>query len=262
MNTTSPTTDLRDKVALVTGGAGGIGAAVCVALAEAGARVVVADIDFEGASAVAQRVDGEAVKLDVTDLADNEAAVAYAVKRYGRLDLVHLNAGVTTGCSLADDFDIALFRRAMAVNFDGVVFGINAAIPALRARGAGAIVATASLAGLTGAPFDPIYGANKHAVVGLVRSLGESLLADGIRINAVCPGFAESAIIEPIRDFIVASGVAIIAPEKVAATVVQLFGGDGVGECWFVQPGRPSGPFAFRNIPGPRPEPDSSAAEG
>ena len=88
----------------------------------------------------------------------------------------------------------------MGANLDGVVFGTHAALPALRARGGGAIVATASLAGLTGVAYDPLYAANKHAVVGLVRSLGPLLAEEGIRFNAVCPGFAESAIIEPIRD--------------------------------------------------------------
>ena len=89
----------------------------------------------------------------------------------GGLDLVHLNAGVASGCGVGDDFDLARYRRAMGANLDGVVFGMHAALPALRARGGGAIVATASLAGLTGVAYDPLYSANKHAVVGLVRSL-------------------------------------------------------------------------------------------
>ena len=118
----------------------------------------------------------------------------------------------------------------MGVNLDGVVFGTHAALPALRARGGGAIVATASLAGLTGVAYDPLYAANKHAVVGLTRSLGPQLAAEGIRFNAICPGFAESAMIEPIRDMIAASGVAIIAPEQVAAAVVELFAGDAAGD--------------------------------
>ena len=262
MNTGASAIDLRDKVALITGGAGGLGSAVCVALAAAGAEVVVADIDLEGATRVAGQVGGHAVRLDVADPADNATAVAFAVQACGGLDLVHLNAGISTGCGIGDDFDLALYRRAMAINCDGVVFGVNAALPALRARGGGAIVATASLAGLTGVPMDPIYAGNKHAVVGLVRSLGPSLAADGVRINAVCPGYAESAIIEPIRDAILASGVPIIPAERVAAAVLALFAGDAAGECWFVQPGREAGPFAFRNIPGPRAEPAPGAIEG
>ena len=84
----------------------------------------------------------------------------------------------------------------MGVNLDGVVFGTHAALPALKARGGGAIVATSSLAGLIGVPLEPIYSANKHAVVGLARSLGPALIADGIRFNAVCPGFADTPLVE------------------------------------------------------------------
>ena len=165
---------------------------------------------------------------------------------------MHLNAGVGSGCGVGDDFDLALYRRAMGANLDGVVFGTHAVLPALRARGGGAIVATSSLAGLTGVAYDPLYAANKHAVVGLTRSLGPLLAEEGIRFNAVCPGFAESAIIEPIRAMIAASGVAIIAAEKVGGAVVDLFAGDAAGECVVIQPGRDPLPFAFRGVPGPR----------
>jgi NAD(P)-dependent dehydrogenase (short-subunit alcohol dehydrogenase family) len=140
----------------------------------------------------------------------------------------------------------------MGVNLDGVVFGTNAVLPVLTASGGGAIVATASLAGLTGVPYDPIYAANKHAVVGLARSLGPALADTGIRYNAVCPGFAESAIIDSIRDGLNAAGLPIIPAEKVAEAVLALFASDATGECWFVQPGREAGPFGFRNLPGPR----------
>jgi NAD(P)-dependent dehydrogenase (short-subunit alcohol dehydrogenase family) len=242
-------TTLVGKVALVTGAAGGIGRATVRALAAAGAVVVAADVDEPGAQAIAAEVGGHALACDVTDLEANRAAVAFAVDTCGGLDLVHLNAGVMSGCGVDGDFDLARYRRAMGVNLDGVVFGTHAALPALRARGGGAIVATASLAGLTGTPYDVLYSANKHAVVGLTRSLGPPLAEQGIRFNAVCPGYAESAIIEPIRELI---DVPIIPAEQVAAAVVDLFAGDAVGECVVVQPGREPIPFAFRGIPGPR----------
>ena len=242
---------LAGKVALVTGAAGGLGRATAQALAEEGAVVVAADIDAEGARAVAAETGGHAIACDVSDLEANQAAVAFAVDRCGGLDLVHLNAGVGSGCGVGDDFDLALYRRAMGANLDGVVFGLHAALPALRARG-GAVVATASLAGLTGVAYDPLYSANKHAVVGLVRSLGPVLAEEGVRMNAVCPGFAESAIIEPLRDMLAESGIAIIPAATVAAAVVELFAGDAAGECIVVQPGREPLPFAFRGVPGPR----------
>jgi NAD(P)-dependent dehydrogenase (short-subunit alcohol dehydrogenase family) len=243
---------LAGKVALVTGAAGGLGRATARALAAEGATVVAADLDGAGAAAVAGELGGHAFTCDVADLEADRAAVAFAVERCGGLDLVHLNAGVSTGCGVGDDFDLARYRRAMGANLDGVVFGLHAALPALKARGGGAIVATSSLAGLTGVPYDPIYSANKHAVVGLVRSLAPGLAAEGIRLNAINPGFAESAIVAPIRDALVASGVAIIPAETVAGVVVDLMAGDASGECVVIQPGREPVPFAFRGVPGPR----------
>jgi NAD(P)-dependent dehydrogenase (short-subunit alcohol dehydrogenase family) len=246
---------LADKVAVVTGGASGLGRATALALAEAGSVVVVADVDEEGGRAVAEQVGGHFVRADVSDLEANRAMVRFAVEEAGGLDLLHLNAGVSSGIGLGPEFDLARYRTVMGINLDGVVFGTVAALPVLRERGGGSIVATASLAGLTGTPYDPLYSANKHAVVGLARSLGPGLEAEGIRFNAVCPGFAESQIIAPIREALVDSGLPIIPAERVAEAVLTLFAGDMTGECWFVQPGRPAAPFGFRGIPGPREEP-------
>lgn len=243
---------LRDKVALVTGGASGLGRATAVALAEAGAEVVIADLDTEAGPELAERLGGHFVQTDVSNLDSDLRAVAFASERCGGIDLAFLNAGVTSGCGLGEDFDLELYRRAMGVNLDGVAFGIHAVLPALRARGGGAIVATSSLAGLTGVPLEPIYTANKHAVVGLVRSLGPVLAPEGIRLNAICPGFAETAMIVPIRSALIDSGLDIIPAEQVAATVLQLFVGEMAGECWFIQPGRDPAPFQFRGVPGPR----------
>jgi len=247
---------LRDRVALVTGGASGLGRATAIALAAAGAEVVVADVDEAGGAQVAAQIGGHFVAADVSDLEANRAMVAFVRERCGRLDLAHLNAGVTSGCGLGEDFDLAAYRRAMGVNLDGVVFGTHAVLAALRRNGGpdrGAIVATASLAGLTAVPMEPLYAANKHGVVGLVRSLRPSLALDGIRVNAVCPGFAESAMTAPIRAGLEAAGFELIPAEVVAETVVRLFASDATGECWFVQQGREPAPFQFRNVPGPRP---------
>jgi len=240
-----------DQVALVTGAASGLGRAVATALAARGTKVMLADIDEEGGRAVAQELDQTFVACDVRDLDANLAAVKATEVTYGGLDLAYLNAGVASGIGLGEDFDLERYRHVMGVNLDGVVFGVHAVLPAMRRRGAGSIVATASLAGLTAVPFDPLYAANKHAVVGLVRSLG-LLDQEGIRVNAVCPGFSESKIIDPIREGLAESGLPIIPAEQVAATVLGLFDGDMSGECWFVQVGRESAAFGFRGIPGPR----------
>ncbi|MFE0513453.1 SDR family NAD(P)-dependent oxidoreductase [Streptomyces sp. NPDC058964] len=242
---------LQGKVAIVTGGAGGLGRATALALAKAGARVVVADLDAAGGREVAEMVDGHFRACDVSDLDANRALVAFTQERYGGVDIALLNAGVTTGCGVGEDFDLARYRRAMGVNLDGVVFGTHAVLPALRARGGGVIVATASLAGLAAVPLDPLYAANKHAVVGLARSLGPALAPENVRFNAVCPGFAESRIIDPLRDMLSQQGTPVIPAQAVADTVLRIVTGDGTGECWFIQPDREPEPFRFRNVPGP-----------
>jgi NAD(P)-dependent dehydrogenase (short-subunit alcohol dehydrogenase family) len=242
---------LAGKVAIVTGGAGGLGRATCEALAGAGARVLVVDIDVDGAQAVADAIGGQAFSADVSVLEDNLAMVNTARELYGQVHLVHLNAGVASFFDLDETFDLARYRRAMGINLDGVVFGVHASLGAFGPEG-GAIVATASLAGLTGVPMDPVYAANKHGVVGLVRSLGPVLEARKVRVNAVCPGFAESAIIDPIRDALSQQQLPIIPAETVAQAVLTLFCGSMTGECWFVQAGREPAPFQFRGIPGPR----------
>lgn len=247
-------TDLEGKVALVTGGAGGLGSATARALAAKGALVVVADVDVDGGTAVADEVGGAFIRCDVSSFEENEAMFAATAELHGGVDHVFLNAGVASGIGVGDDFDIAQYRKVMGINLDGVVFGAHLALRALTERGGGSIVATASLAGLTSVPYDPLYAANKHAVVGLCRSLGPGLAPQGIRVNAICPGFSESGIIVPIRQALVDSGVPIIPAEKVADAVVSLFEGDMSGEAWFVQPGWDAQSFVFRNIPGPRAE--------
>jgi NAD(P)-dependent dehydrogenase (short-subunit alcohol dehydrogenase family) len=246
--------ELAGKVALVTGGASGLGAATCRTLAAAGARIVVADVSEDAGRAVADELDGHFVRVDVSRMEHNHAMVRAAVERFGGLDLVHLNAGVSSGFGVDESFDIERYRLAMGVNLDGVVFGAHAALPALRERGGGAMVATASLAGLTSVPFEPIYAANKHAVVGLARSLGPALAGVGVRFNAICPGFADSPMIDPIRDGLAEAGLPVIPAETVADAVLRLMTSDVTGECWFVQAGREPGAFEFRGVPGPRAE--------
>jgi NAD(P)-dependent dehydrogenase (short-subunit alcohol dehydrogenase family) len=247
-------TEHSSHVALITGGASGIGAAVARRLAARGTSVVVADVDTDRAESVAAEIGGAFVPCDVRDLDANRAAVAATVDRFGGLDLAFLNAGITTGTTLGEDFDVERYRRAMSVNLDGVVYGVVAALPALRGRGGGDIVATASLAGLTAVPFDPVYGANKHAVVGLVRALGPIHESEGIRVNAVCPSFAETPIIDEIRGYLQQGGVPILTVDDVADSVLAILDAKSTGECWYVQAGRESEPFRFRNVPGPRAE--------
>lgn len=244
--------DFEGKVALVTGGANGLGRATAARLAAEGAKLVLADIESGPGGEAAAELGAEFIEADVSLPEASEAAVALAVEKFGGLDIAFLNAGVATGCGLAEHFDLDLYRRAMGVNLDGVVFGVNAAVPAMRERGGGSIVATSSLAGLAAVPYDPIYAANKHAVVGLTRSLGPFLLEEGIRFNAICPGFAATRIIDPIKDGLSDGGVPVIPVEKVVDAVLGLFALEAGGECHFVQAGMDAQEFRFRNVPGPR----------
>jgi NAD(P)-dependent dehydrogenase (short-subunit alcohol dehydrogenase family) len=116
-----------------------------------------------------------------------------------------------------------------------------------------AIVVTASLAGLIGVEGDPIYSLTKHAVIGLVRSVAPQLAERGIRLNAVCPGFADTPMVRgTLRESLEAAGFPLLEPDDVAEAVWRAATGGGSGEAWIVQPGREPEPYRFRGIPGPR----------
>lgn len=239
------------RTALITGGASGFGAEVARQLVRRGDSVVLCDIDEAGGQKVADELGATFLRCDVSDYDQVVATTDAAEQVHGGLDLVFLNAGISTGCGIAEDFDLAKYQRANGINLDGVVYGAHAAIPALRRRGGGSIVATASMAGLTGTPFDPVYGANKHAVVGLVRALGPALQSTGIRVNAFCPGFAETKIITDIKSTLVSSGVPIISVEVAGDAVLQAFDSRETGQAFLLQAGRDLMVYTFRGIPGP-----------
>ena len=209
--------------ALVTGGRGGIGQAIAAALG-----------------------DAEVVLLDLPefDVSDPSAWRALA----GEFDAAFLNAGVVTGeedvASLTDE----QYRRAVGANLDGVVFGTRELVARLMPNG-GSIVATASLAGLTAVPMDPIYATTKHAVVGFVRSVAPQLEARGIRINALCPGFTDTPIVaQEVRGALPAP---LMEPSFVAEAALAALNDDEVGRAWIAQPNRIL-PFTFPRLPGPR----------
>jgi NAD(P)-dependent dehydrogenase (short-subunit alcohol dehydrogenase family) len=241
---------LDGAVALVTGGSSGIGAASCRALAKRGARVVVADLDAEQGEPLAAELGGAFVPTDVSDLGQNRAAVEAAEAAFGRLDVVHLNAGLgTAGMPIGDAFDPARYRRLVGVNLDGVVYGVHAALPALRRAGGGAVLITASLSGLTPFPGDPLYAATKAAVVGLARSLAEPLAVDGVTITALCPGFTDTPLVAPMADAFRQAGFPLMTAEEVAAAGLAALDAGGTGEAWLVQPGRVAEPYRFRGVP-------------
>jgi len=244
---------LEGKVALVTGGASGIGLATVRRFASEGASVLIGDLNADAGEQVAKELDGRFVPLDVSDPAAWSAAITEAENSFGGLDIAYLNAGVVTGSSDIDALTDEQYRRIMGANVDGVVFGARAVVPAMSRRGGGAIVATASLAGLTPFVQDPIYTLTKHAVVGLVRSLAPQLEARSITINCVCPGIVDTPLVgEEGKATLTAAGFPLIDPNDIASAVLARVTGTGTGQAWACQPGREPIAYEFRDVPGPR----------
>ena len=181
---------LEGRTAFVTGGAGGIGRATALAFAEEGAKVAVADLkDSEGTAAEIRAAGGEAyaITLDVTDQAAVDAAVDGVVKKWGQLDIAFNNAGVSLEDMGTPWESVDIYEKVVAVNQRGVMLCMAAELRHMGPRKSGAIVNTASVAGLTGLA-GAGYCSSKHAVVGLTRSAAMRYAADGIRVNCVCPG--------------------------------------------------------------------------
>jgi NAD(P)-dependent dehydrogenase (short-subunit alcohol dehydrogenase family) len=208
---------------LITGGRGGLGRAFADALG-----------------------DAEVTALDLPEFDVGDAAAWRGLE--GSFDAAFLNAGVVTGegdmAALTDE----QYERAMRANIDGVVYGVRELAARLMPNG-GSIVATASLAGLTPTPMDPIYALTKHAVVGFVRSCAPQLAARGIRINALCPGYTDTPIVS--REFFETIDVPLMEPAFVAEAAMQALNAAESGGAWVVQPNRVLR-FRFPNIPGPR----------
>jgi NAD(P)-dependent dehydrogenase (short-subunit alcohol dehydrogenase family) len=214
--------------ALVTGSAGGIGSAIVKKLRTEGFDVRELDI-----------VNG-------FDVADPEAW-----EHVGSVDLACLNAGVVTGSEDVANLTDEQYRRAVGVNVDGVVYGVRR-LDRVMPRGS-TIVVTASLAGLTAIPEDPIYGLTKHAVVGFVRSVAPQLAERGIRIQAVCPGWADTALTaNGFKQDLIERGFRLLQPSDVADGVWAAYRSQGTGEAWVVQPGREPLLYEFKGVPGPR----------
>jgi len=189
----------KDKIALVTGGASGMGRAVCEQMGRHGATMVVADINHEGAKEVAESIvaaggQAWAVHLDVTRQGDVHALVNETAREHGRLDLIFNNAGIGI---LGDERDKTLdhWKKIIDVNLLGVLHGTTAAYPLMVEQGFGQIVNMASMAGYIPSPMDAAYGTTKHAVVGLSVSLRDEAADLGVKVSAVCPGFIKTPII-------------------------------------------------------------------
>ena len=216
------------STALVTGGASGIGAALVARLRAEGFDVEILDLT---------------TGFDVTD--------PECWERVEAVDVACLNAGVLGGPADPAELTVDGYRHAMAVNVDGVVLGVRRLARVMQEGGR--IVCTASLAGLTAVPDDPVYAATKHAVVGFVRGAAASLGRRGIAINAVCPGFADTPMVAGAgRVALERAGFPLLAADEVAEAAWVALESGLTGHAWVVQPGRPPLDFRFPSIPGPR----------
>ena len=224
------------KVALITGAGSGIGRASALAFAREGATVVVADVDTAGGAETVRLVEsagGRAlfVKTDVSQASEVEALVQASVAAYGRLDYAHNNAGIE-GMVLTPtaDWTEEAWNRIININLKGVWLGMKYQIPQMLKQGGGAIVNTASIAGLVGSR-SAGYGASKHGIVGLTKTAALEYAKSGIRVNAVCPGVIRTPMVQRSLDrmpeleerFVAVEPIGRIGrPEEVAEAVVWL----------------------------------------
>jgi NAD(P)-dependent dehydrogenase (short-subunit alcohol dehydrogenase family) len=246
-------TALDGKVALITGAGSGIGKATSERFASEGARIFAVDRDEAGGRAVAEQVAGAFFAADAGEAADIDAAFGACVAEYGRIDIAFLNAGIAIGHADIDTLPDDLYRVIMRVNVDQIVFGTRAAIRTMEPQGGGAIVATASLAGIVPFPPDPVYDLTKHAIVGFIRSVAPSLVAKGITANTVNPGMTDTNIIgEDAKRSLADVGFPLMPPSQIADAVFQIVTTGRTGECWVCQPGRDAEPYRFHEVPGPR----------
>lgn len=223
---------LKGKVALVTGGGSGIGAAVCRELAAEGARVMVADLSGDAARAVAEAIGGGWIAADVADPAAAEASVAACVSRWGALHLAVNNAGIGGPQAPVADIPLDGWRRLIEVNLNGVFYGMKYQIPAMLAAGGGSIVNMSSILGSVGFANAAAYVAAKHALLGLTKVAAAEYSAKGVRVNAVGPGFIDTPLLTDNLDAAMLAGLAglhpigrIGRPEEVSALTLFLLSG-------------------------------------
>jgi NAD(P)-dependent dehydrogenase (short-subunit alcohol dehydrogenase family) len=193
---------LKDKVAIITGAASGIGKATAVTFAREGSKVLCADLNGDGAAATANQITdtgGEAApfQLDVAQEQEVKAMIADAVARWGRLDVIYNNAGIGTGMPVTQ-MPVEEWDRMHAINLRGVFLGTKHAIPEMLKNGGGAIVNTASDAGLIGTPMLSSYCATKGGVVMFTKAVAAEWARMGIRSNCVCPGVIRTPILDPM----------------------------------------------------------------
>ncbi len=232
--------EISGKVALVTGASSGIGRATAIALAKEGASVAVADIDRAGGEETVRAIaaDGGQARFfegDVSTPAGVQSLFAAVEAACGGIDIVHNNAGIMTGDTPGwPDAGLEKIHLVVSVNAAGVMMGTGAAVRALRKRGGGAVVNTASVAALGPMPNDPIYAATKAAVVNFTEACAALAESENIRVNAVLPGMVDTPIIGKTGDGVTPAAwlqpaiaaTTMLQPEEIAARVLELIRDD------------------------------------
>ncbi|GAA3447584.1 SDR family NAD(P)-dependent oxidoreductase [Planomonospora venezuelensis] len=229
---TSSTFDHR--IVLITGAGSGIGRAMAIAFAKAGARVVACDIDPAGAERTAADIGEAAVAVaaDISDEASVAAMTETAIGAYGRIDVLCNNAGIMDTMALPADITVQQWERVLRVNLTGTFLVTHAVLPHMLRQGGGAIVNTASEAGIRGGAAGAAYTASKHGVVGLTKSVAWAYAKDGIRCNAILPGPTLTGIVESAASFdpvgsarlapVIALGERLAQPEQMADAALFL----------------------------------------
>lgn len=189
------------KTVIVTGAGSGIGRATARAFAAEGANVVAADLSASVDETVAGLADAIAVRLDAGDEADVERVVALACDTFGGLDIFHANAGISGGLEGIFDASAELWAEVLRVNLIGPAMAIKHAAPRIVERGGGAILCTASVAGLRSGAGGPAYSASKAGVINLVQTAAQQLSTSGVRVNAICPGLIETGMTQRAFDY-------------------------------------------------------------
>jgi len=192
---------MQNKVCVITGGAGSIGAASAKLLRDEGAKVMLIDLDEAALQKTAADIGGEVAwcAADVTKSADVQGYVKTALDAYGRIDCFFNNAGIEGTLQHTAEYDEAMFDQVIGINVKGVFLGLRHVLPEMLRRKSGAIVNTASVAGLVATPGMPAYVASKHAVIGLTKTSAGEVAREGIRVNAVCPGPVDTRMIHSLE---------------------------------------------------------------